>query len=299
MERGFARLVACDCQDQESVPLFTHCGHSSLFVSMYLLFKIACGGFSMTALTSSGHVWMWGSVQGGWNGGKQSPRQITSLSPYKIVHVSSGRTHCLTLSECGKVFFWTDESDVQEIEIKIKDDEENGTFPIVAQIASGWGHFSILTTTGSIYSMNVEEYSSRLVDFMQVITPEDKVIQIAAGDRSTYYLTSLGAVYIIHNPDQEDNNNSRVPVRIEIPNTPKISNISASFLNAAFMDENQVYTYSLDRKRVTVHEQLARKDMQTVSGATRSVGFIQAAFGDWHYGAINEEGEVSSNKSII
>ena len=90
------------------------------FFKNHKIVQVACGGLHTIVLTQEGHLYSWGSTEGGQLGLGGELREETVLSPrlleplaaklsekkQKVIQVSCGEAHSVALTDRGEVWGW-------------------------------------------------------------------------------------------------------------------------------------------------------------------------------------------------
>jgi alpha-tubulin suppressor-like RCC1 family protein len=86
--------------------------HLNGYLSDKFVIDICCGGWHSLALTNSGEVYVWGDNSMGQIGNGNNyryqfkPLKVNGFDDEKIVMISCGYWHSMTLTESGRVFSW-------------------------------------------------------------------------------------------------------------------------------------------------------------------------------------------------
>jgi len=187
--------------------------------------KIACGKYHTMFLTEGGKVYGCGKNEfyqvnssGGSSGSTvQTPSKITGLEVGdKVTKIACGDKHTMFLTERGKVWGCGHNYDYQVNSDggKLKNPtlvtglEANDK---IVDISCGFDYTMFLTERGKVWGCGLNEnyqVNSRggnsdnnvqtptlVTKFDELISGNDKIIQIACGDKHTMFLTSEGKVY--------------------------------------------------------------------------------------------------------
>lgn len=225
----------------------------------------------------------------------------------KIVAVSSGRTHFIALDANGDIWTW-DNPRQGLLGLKLKFIDSNGVNLLsnknfIAKIVAGW-NFSCcyIENIGLVYWKSRENFvdSSLSVDDNPVnanfelipnIDANLKIIDFVAGDSFIVYLTNHGKIYRV------DIDNSNIPYELTRFNSYLIKHSKSSsatptkFIRlsggsfktfVAISDEDQVLIGTKDSNVPQVLQDLQYRKI------------ISVAMGDYHYLALNEDGDLYS-----
>ncbi|KAL6054785.1 RUN and FYVE domain-containing protein 2 [Balamuthia mandrillaris] len=178
---------------------------------------VACGRATTAAVTSEGHLYMWGRNENGALGIEDTAVQLTpvriDVDGQKVSRVQCAATYTAAITERGQVYTWGDgtngvlghgdESDVLK-PTKVRALEG----VTIVRIATGGSHMIALGTGGKIYTWgegsrgqlgkgkSVQQSSAPLlVDAPFQDLAGDEVIQIAAGAASSVALTKDGLLF--------------------------------------------------------------------------------------------------------
>ena len=188
---------------------------------------MACGYGHTMATTLSGFVFAWGlNVYGQLGLGdlvdRAEPCHIKALSEFKINGLAAGHLHSGAVTDSGKVFMWGHNPDCRLFKTlayyKKSRRTKNYSLPQyvealehknMVQLACGATHSLLLDIDGAVYSAGSPElgqlgdreymFSPKLAKeaFIQVpgFSSVNPVVQVAAGDGFSVFLTSDGMVY--------------------------------------------------------------------------------------------------------
>ncbi|ORX88365.1 RCC1/BLIP-II protein [Basidiobolus meristosporus CBS 931.73] len=256
--------------------------------------QIVCGGWSMTALTKKGEVWMWGTMnpetnpnlnpedydpeelstvppsyfrltRSGPTAIHRAPVQIEGLMGKNVKSIASGRAHSLALTDQGEVYQWRSITRVQKIDVS---DQAR-----IIQIAAGWTHSLALAEDGTIFSWQSDKPDMVSSDTLPNANKDEKYVLIAGGEFFTIALTNYGNVYKSESGDSLANL-SPFPGAVN----RRYAHISAAFRHfAAFNNEGKVAVWD-DTGNEEIYNELQHVN--------------QVTFGDWHFGALTNDGKL-------
>ena len=227
-------------------------------VQLRNVMQVACGGWSIHALTRQGEVWSCGSLNGEW--GPERPRLVSSLHPHRIIAISAGRGHVMALTKEGRVFYWCKE-DVVKVLVGVSNDSETS----VRQIVGGWNH-CVALINNAIWIWSPYRHQAHLTK----IERQDSYVMVAAGAEFTIALTRSGH---IHQFDMTG-------LLIRTFHDHVYAHITASHqMLAGFTKDGVVSVFHAD-------------GTPNPQPALQNKGACQMSFGDWHYGMLTEAGQI-------
>ncbi|KAM9808340.1 putative E3 ubiquitin-protein ligase HERC3 [Neosynchiropus ocellatus] len=176
--------------------------------------QLSCGGRHSVALTSDGHVYVWGRNcrgQLGLGPGRPevpSPEHLRALSSIPVVQVAAGGAQSFCLSVSGGVFGWGGN---QSGQLGLGDTTDRHTPTLVTplnmkrsvQISCGREHTAVLTKDGAVLTFGSGRFGQLGHNsFRQELQPRlvaelwgARVIRIACGSYHTLVLTDRRSVF--------------------------------------------------------------------------------------------------------
>ncbi|GAB6021505.1 E3 ubiquitin-protein ligase herc2 [Chamberlinius hualienensis] len=128
--------------------------------------QIECGAQFSLALTKSGQIWTWGKgdyfrLGHGSDQHVRKPQLVEGLRGKKIVHVSVGALHCLSVTDTGQVYAWGDNDHGQQgngaLTVNRKPMLVHGLEGVkITRVACGSSHSIAWNTTEVPYITTVE-----------------------------------------------------------------------------------------------------------------------------------------------
>ncbi|ORX64002.1 RCC1/BLIP-II protein [Basidiobolus meristosporus CBS 931.73] len=260
--------------------------------------QIACGGWSMTALTKQGEVWTWGTMnpeatlhtnaddfdvdsittpadfyralQTGPGFIHEEPVQVEGLRGKKVKAIASGRAHSLALTDNGQVYQWRTLNKVRHINLPCVSK--------IVQIAAGWSHSLALAKDGRVYSWH-STTPSVIFEGEVANDPtkqeQEQYVMIGGGEAFTIALTNLGRIY----KSTSEENLSRLCL-FDGASGRKFTHISSAFRRfAAFNEDGKVAIWD-------------GSGNEEVYPELQDCGVNQVTFGDWHFGALTNDGKL-------
>ncbi|OQR89538.1 hypothetical protein THRCLA_22674, partial [Thraustotheca clavata] len=148
--------------------------------------QVSCSGFGMHALTQSGSVWFWGSLNGVK---KYDAVRIPVKEPIRTL--SSGRTFGCALGDYAGAYMWHDEDRKNEIQVV-----KLPTPVQVHSLVAGWNHLVILYADQKMKSASVRQALTLERQQFFTLSSKEPIVQIAAGANFTVGVTKEGKVYL-------------------------------------------------------------------------------------------------------
>ncbi|ETP35661.1 hypothetical protein F442_16275 [Phytophthora nicotianae P10297] len=218
-----------------------------------VIVKVSCGGTHTAALTSLGHVYVWGRGDSGQLGigsawlkdpeneslmGASRPHLVKGFDGEKVVQVACGAFHSAAVTEQGHVYIWGKEdygmlgvgqSSDQQIPKRLDYFDD---IPVLRVSCGGW-HTVVVAKSGDCYAFGRGEYGrlglsdtkSRTRPHLVKALKGKPVIQAACGGSHTLFVTSDGVAYVAGRPDHgrlglTDMKALAVPTRVNLGSIP-------------------------------------------------------------------------------
>ncbi|PRP77711.1 hypothetical protein PROFUN_00572 [Planoprotostelium fungivorum] len=235
--------------------------------------QLSGSGWGFHALSSDGKVYAWGRL-------KDHAQNILQAEVVPLNHtftsISCGRSHALALTDRGQVYWW---NDIHKPRLIMEGD--------IVSAVSGWTSGVILLRDGSVryYSdltrqpaehPNINEsLHSLCLSTGTTTTDDDRFVQVAAGEGLGLALSSSGQLWDLigrKRLTKFENANAEHP----------LTHLTASFQKFA------VYNEAGD---VLIGSSRDITEPQVIKGLQKE-GVVQVSFGDWHSGALNDQGQV-------
>ncbi|KAI8977033.1 regulator of chromosome condensation 1/beta-lactamase-inhibitor protein II [Mycotypha africana] len=290
------------------------------------IIDIASGGWSFHALDTAGSVWTWGTMQQDitvrQSIGTRRLRTPTLLQSdnngvqpkVQFRSISSGRGHVIGLAaKDNSVWHWSNHVLLQKVELLSFDSQHDK----IVQVVANWNYSSVLTEKGDVYIVPKPDYviPSEMdrepattvvahpgVSIAQLFEhahadryDKDKIVQIAGLDGYTLALTRFGRVLKLATGDVD--RFTAVPSQhvIELEKYSSLENehndrhrimqrfITGAFMNFAVYTKDKVLLGNTDAHSSTEPIQMPELNHR---------GVCKVSFGDYHYGALTNEGQV-------
>ncbi|XP_053559395.1 probable E3 ubiquitin-protein ligase HERC3 [Bombina bombina] len=179
------------------------------------IIHVACGQFHNLALNSQGHLFSWGSGADGQLGHSMIettipvPRLIKKLNQQKILQVSCGNHHCLTLADDGQIFTWG-QNHFGQLGLGKSFNSQSSPQRVksldgipLAQVAAGGSHSFALSLSGAVFGWGKNSAGQLGLNDEQVrespchVKPlrTQKVVYISCGEEHTAILTKPGGIF--------------------------------------------------------------------------------------------------------
>ncbi|GAB1864138.1 RCC1 and BTB domain-containing protein 1 [Camponotus japonicus] len=244
------------------------------------IIDIACNSYNCLALTDSGKVYIWGSIDFR-NHIVHQPRQVGELKMKKIVQIACGRSFIVALSDDGKLYIWGRNENGQ---LGINTARKICLIPClitslenvkIVKIVCGSEHSLALTSKGKIYSWgnnckgqlgHGERFKLRRAPTMLIGTAMGTISDIAAQNDTSVAINKLESVYVwgflsshIWKPIRIECSNMHNVFRYKIPHiihdsTREQSN-TLEYLKTIFDDQSTSdFTIKVERKHIHVHK---------------------------------------------
>jgi len=277
---------------------------------------LSAGGQQSAALTSKGQVFTWGRAQdkrlghGPSDGSNESyPRQVDELRGENIVYIDAGFLHMACVNDKGEVFTWGKNSSKQlghpKSDYPMKAELPEGSN--IVQVACGRNHTLALTDDGMVYAwggtktgaQGTGKKGSEPKPTLVHAVADENIIQIAAGEDFSLFLSSSGKVFSCGASDFGQTGQGRSNRYTVVPT--HIHNLRASinriacgqYHAVAISDIGEVYTWGFNKDGGLGHgDNFHRHTPSRVVFGVDSVGTpTDCAAGGGHTAVVFDEGK--------